>query len=432
MQDDLDLRSKMGEKSEGLYQVEVANSEGAKDRLDIYSDHFERAFQFGGNEEESFEGMPMSPSSPTSSLSSVRSRRHEEEEEEEEEVLVRRGDEEGGAALLGEVQKKSCLDQAVRAKVEVAEGKVVDKAKNDSEAGEEEKVRDGETIKVRVKEGETEVMKLKEAEVEMIKVKEAEVMKVKEAEVEMIKVKEGEVMKVKEAEVERSSGHRVTFNDQNEVASQDKDGTFKVTYRQLGERLRRGDVEEGRLESRLREEGRRAAALRCTLAERSRLELANHLTPRSIDFDTCSYEDLADYALPSERREMLREQGEWDNPFQPEGEVSQDAEVIVQLWKGGRLCQDSLAADLASAQASAESSINGSCPASPATSPNHSPASPPPSLNNLSNSTPVGGEVPSSSPPPPPVRANVPSTTQLVLSEKQKHKNKLKKHCNMM
>ena len=109
MQDDLDLRSKMGEKSEGLYQVEVANSEGAKDRLDIYSDHFERAFQFGGNEEESFEGMPMSPSSPTSSLSSVRSRRHEEEEEdgEEEEVLVRRGDEEGGAALLGEVQKKS-------------------------------------------------------------------------------------------------------------------------------------------------------------------------------------------------------------------------------------------------------------------------------------------------------------------------------------
>ena len=79
-----------------------------------------------------------------------------------------------------------------------------------------------------------------------------------------------------------------------------------------------------------------------------------------------------------------REQGEWDNPFQPEGEVSQDAEVclylylylyflqrcvcicifcifispispmhfsqvIVQLWKGGRLCQDSLAADLAAA-----------------------------------------------------------------------------------
>ena len=80
---------------------------------------------------------------------------------------------------------------------------------------------------------------------------------------------------------------------------------LQVTYRQLGERLRRGDVEEGRLESRLREEGRRAAAaIRCTVGERSRLENASHLAPRSIDFDTCSYEDLADYALPSERREM--------------------------------------------------------------------------------------------------------------------------------
>ena len=114
MQDDFDLHSKMGENSEGLFvsaQVEVGNSEGKKgstglDSLDIYSDRFERAFEFGGaEEEESFEGMPMSPSSPTSSLSSVRSRRHEEEEEEE--VLVRRRDEEGGAALLGEVQKKS-------------------------------------------------------------------------------------------------------------------------------------------------------------------------------------------------------------------------------------------------------------------------------------------------------------------------------------
>merc|ERR1719341_44199 len=252
----------------------------------------------------------------------------------------------------------------------------------------------------------------------------------------MVKVKEVEVMKVKEAEVERSSGHRVTFNDQNEVASQDRDGTFKVTYRQLGERLRRGDVEDGRLESRLREEGKRAAAaLRCTVGERSRLENASHLAPRSIDFDTCSYEDLADYALPSERREMRREQGEWDNPFQPEGEVSQDAEVIVQLWKGGRLCQDSLAADLASAAASAESSLNGSLAASPgvspASSPNHSASPPPHHLPTSNNSNPLGGE-PSSSPPPPPLRGNVPSTTQLVLSEKQKHKNKLKKHCNMM
>ena len=77
-----------------------------------------------------------------------------------------------------------------------------------------------------------------------------------------------------------------------------------MTYRQLGERLRRGEGEEGRLESRLREEGRRGqAALRCIVGERSRIENAG-IAPRNIDFDTCSYEDLADYALPSERREM--------------------------------------------------------------------------------------------------------------------------------
>ena len=31
--------------------------------------------------------------------------------------------------------------------------------------------------------------------------------------------------------------HRVTFNDKNEVASQDLDGSFTVTYSQLGERI---------------------------------------------------------------------------------------------------------------------------------------------------------------------------------------------------
>ena len=137
-------------------------------------------------------------------------------------------------------------------------------------------------------------------------------------------------------------------------------------------------------------------------------------------------------------------------------------QVIVQLWKGGRLCQDSLAADLASAAASAEStpgtspggtpvhhcgtpvhhgqggtpvhhghgSLNGSLAASPGVSPKHS-TSPPPS----SSSSGGGGEethLASTSSPAPPLRSGVPSTTQLVISEKQKHKNKLKKHCSMM
>ena len=83
-------------------------------------------------------------------------------------------------------------------------------------------MRDGETMKVRVMEGEMERMRVKE--------KEGESVKVKEGEMEVIKVKDMEVMKVKEGEVERSSGHRVTFNDQNEVASQDRDGTFKVRH----------------------------------------------------------------------------------------------------------------------------------------------------------------------------------------------------------
>ena len=61
-----------------------------------------------------------------------------------------------------------------------------------------------------------------------------------------------------------------------------------MTYRQLGERLRRGEGEEGRLESRLREEGRRGqAALRCIVGERSRIENAG-IAPRNIDFDTCT------------------------------------------------------------------------------------------------------------------------------------------------
>ena len=30
----------------------------------------------------------------------------------------------------------------------------------------------------------------------------------------------------------------------------------------------------------------------------------------------------------------------WENPFQPEGAVSHDADLILRLWKGGNLSQD--------------------------------------------------------------------------------------------
>jgi len=63
--------------------------------------------------------------------------------------------------------------------------------------------------------------------------------------------------------------HRVTFKDENEVASEDINGTLRVIYRKLGETIRDEEEEE------------------------------------------------------------------WDNPFQPDGEVSQDADLILQLWKDG-------------------------------------------------------------------------------------------------
>ena len=122
---------------------------------------------------------------------------------------------------------------------------------------------------------------------------------------------------------------------------------------------------------------------------------------------------------------------ERDNPFQPEGEVCQDAELILQLWKGGRLgAPDSLAADLARA-------------ASQDNSPQHG------TSHHLGDDLTVeegeddlavkageddltvdcleggGGKQGQGQ--------EVVQTNQLaLLSDKQKHKNKLKKHCNMM
>ena len=52
---------------------------------------------------------------------------------------------------------------------------------------------------------------------------------------------------------------RVTFNDKNEVASQDLDGSFTVTYRQLGEKIT----------------ARKTGGLRVQFGERSNLERTN-------------------------------------------------------------------------------------------------------------------------------------------------------------
>ena len=68
----------------------------------------------------------------------------------------------------------------------------------------------------------------------------------------------------------------MTFNDKNEVASQDLDGSFTVTYSQLGERISQ------------RKTGGQSQGLRVQFGERSNLDipqlrLSDH--PRNVTFD---------------------------------------------------------------------------------------------------------------------------------------------------
>jgi len=123
--------------------------------------------------------------------------------------------------------------------------------------------------------------------------------------------------------------HRVTFNDKNEVASQDMDGTFTVTYSQLGEKITQKCSGE-HLQ-------KRPGGLKVQFGETSSVEtvelpfkLPEYSISRNVTFDEDS--------LLSYKSKMVEE--EWDNPFQPEGEVSQDAEKIIQLWRGGKLAED--------------------------------------------------------------------------------------------
>jgi hypothetical protein len=245
---------------------------------------------------------------------------------------------------------------------------------------------------------------------------------------------------------ERSSGHRVTFNDKNEVASQDKDGKFKVTYRQLGEKIKNhAEATEPK-----------KAALKVQYGEKSRLEVVP-ITPKTLNFNDSTF-DTDSYQTKDSYDSSL-EPEEWDNPFQPEGEVSQDADLILQLWKGGKLNEDSLK-NLAAA-----------------TSPGSSVSSSPQHLNrkeqngsevsgvnnvinledknivngvngvkgvnghnglnganvvNLVSSNKLGSPKKNQTSQLPVTNNNSDLTYTVVLSEKQKHKNKIKKHCNMM
>jgi len=248
---------------------------------------------------------------------------------------------------------------------------------------------------------------------------------------------------------EKSSGHRVTFNDKNEVASQDKDGTFKVTYRQLGEKIK----------NHTESQEPKKAALKVQYGEKSRLESVP-IAPRTLNFNDCSFDKDMYQTKDSCDSSILPD--EWDNPFQPEGEVSQDADLILQLWKGGKLNEENLEENLKNlaAAASAESSINSSPEHSDHTGHNGfnigngvTPVMTNENKNGVNGVNGLNGvngangvnSVPKNKLGSPKMNqtSQIPVTNNLkennsdmtytvVLSEKQKHKNKIKKHCNMM
>ena len=111
---------------------------------------------------------------------------------------------------------------------------------------------------------------------------------------------------------------------------------------------------------------------------------------------------------------------EWDNPFQPEGEVSHDADLIIQLWKGRKLsdnCEDlhenmkTLALD--TTEDSEESDDTPS---------------------DTTDSQKCNGSNGTHETTPAPVINNSDSINYIVImnNEAEKHKNKIKKHCNLM
>lgn len=96
----------------------------------------------------------------------------------------------------------------------------------------------------------------------------------------------------------KRSINRVTFNQQNEVAYLQRDGSFRVTYRDLEDTGQK-------LQKKLKYE--------YTQIHENTFENVERVLTSGI---SCA--------------------AEWDNPFQPEGELSQDAELILCLWREGR------------------------------------------------------------------------------------------------
>ena len=122
---------------------------------------------------------------------------------------------------------------------------------------------------------------------------------------------------------------------------------------------------------------------------------------------------------------------EWDNPFQPEGEVSQDAEKIIQLWRGGKLTEDedlqenlnSLTPDLAKDE-SFQSDISNEV----------SDESDEKKIPNGVNGHSTAGANPKISTPTkiPVINTSDMNYIVMVNNGTEKHKNKIKKHCSLM
>ena len=115
---------------------------------------------------------------------------------------------------------------------------------------------------------------------------------------------------------------------------------------------------------------------------------------------------------------------EWDNPFQPEGEVSQDADLIIQLWKGGKLAEtEDLQENLKSLvlETQKESDLDDDTD----TESNENVDDNPKHVNGVNGFKPA-------SPTKKPVINSSDVGYLVMINGPEKHKNKIKKHCNLM
>ena len=115
---------------------------------------------------------------------------------------------------------------------------------------------------------------------------------------------------------------------------------------------------------------------------------------------------------------------EWDNPFQPEGEVSQDADLIIQLWKGGKLAEtEDLQENLKSLvlETEKESDLDDDTD----TESNENVDDNPKHVNGVNGFKPT-------SPTKKPVINSSDVGYLVMINGPEKHKNKIKKHCNLM